>query len=324
MTTHAIDYLAEWIHLALDMDDGFEEWEDAFDEARVAWQLEQAQRLLRESKQAALAQRERALVYHGEGMLHAQLGDWSRAVDQLMQAVDLLEDSPHVEEGIMILSDLGMVLRLQANHEGAQAAHEQALSLAQAIEHPRLIAEGWSQLGLDLEHRGEAEQAIGHFQQALAQYEALDDQEEVARTLNHLGEAYWRTDDLAAAYKTLERALAQARAGDAYLAAQIEGNLGNVYYEQGHLAEAEACWRSALAAFDALNVVFDKVGLLNNLGGLAFSRQDYTTAQSYFQESLALARDLGDERGINEALHNVAVVYGCLNETEDVRNVNYG
>jgi len=265
-------------------------------------------------------------VHHSEGMLHAQLGDWPRAVAQLMRAVDLLKDSPHVEDGIMILDDLGMVLRLQANHEGAQAAHEQALSLTQAIEHPRLIAEAWGQLGLDLEHRGDAEQAIKYFLQALAQYEVLDDQDEVARTLNHLGEVYWRTGDLDGALKTLEwaLALAQARAGDAHLAAQIEGNLGNVHYEQGHLAEAEACWRSALATFDALNVVFDKVGLLNNLGGLTFSRQDYATALSYFQDSLALARDLGDERGINEALHNLALVCGCLNEPEDVRNVNHG
>lgn len=310
MNDEQVDFLAEWLYLALDRPGGFARWQDAFDHVRVQWQLEQAQRLLRLTKQSTLAARDRSLVYHAEGMLHAQRGDWSRAVDCLMRAVDLLEDSPHVEEGIAILNDLGMLLRLQGNHAGAWAAHEQALSLAQAIEHPRLVAVGLDQLGLDLEHQGEVSQAIEHFSRALAHCQALGDHEETARMLNHLGEAHWRNGDLAAARKSLQQAKAVLQAGvdNAYLAAQIEGNLGNVAYAANDLDEAEARWRSAMLAMDALGVVFDKIALLNNLGSLAYARLDYQTAADYYLESLSLAQELGDERGIQEALRNLAIV----------------
>lgn len=314
MKAGSADYLAEWLHQGFDGPNGFEQWQSAFDSARVSWQLPQAQRLLQTSKQVALSTRDRAMVCYAEGMLQAQLGDWQRSQDRLLRAIDLLEESPYAEEGIMILNDLGMILRLQGNHEGALAAHEQALSLAADLDDPRLLAEGWEQLGLDLEHQGEISPAIEYLHKALAQYDALGEQDESVRALNHLGEAYWRNGELRDARVYLEQAweLAHMGHGDAYLHAQISGNLGTVAYEEGDLAEAERQWQASLAAIDALGVVFDKVGLLNNLGGLAFSREEYETAATYYVESFSLAQELGDERGIEEATHNLALVYSQL------------
>lgn len=321
----SVDYLTEWLHQGFDAVNGFERWQSAFDAARVAWQLPQAQRLLQTSKQVALSTRDRAMVCYAEGMLQAQLGDWQRSQDRLLRAIDLLEESFYVEEGIMILNDLGMILRLQGNHEGALAAHEQAVSLAAELDDPRLVAECWEQLGLDQEHQGEIAQAVAYFRRALAQYDAMGEQEERVRTLNHLGEAHWRIGELQDARANLEQAwgLSQMGYGDAYLIAQIEGNLGTVAYEEGDLAEAERRWQASLAAADALGVVFDKVGLLNNLGGLAFGREEYETAATYYLESLSLAEDLGDERGIQEAKHNLAVVYGYLRDAEEVGGVDH-
>ena len=132
----------------------------------------------------------------------------------------------------------------------------------------------------------------------------------MAFVLNHLGEALWRTGRLAEARSALTGALdLLASAGDdPYLHAQVEGNLGNVAYEEGDLDAAASLWQSALTSMDQLGVVFDKIGLLNNLGGLAYARADYGRALEFFQESLELAQELGDERGVQEALHNVALV----------------
>jgi tetratricopeptide (TPR) repeat protein len=311
------EYLAEWLRLALATPDGYQCWQDAFEGARVGWQLGYAQRLLREVKQTELPMPASALLLHEEGMFYAQRGDWARAVERLWRAVETLEDSPYVVEGIAVLNDLGMLLRLRGNNEGAVAAHEQALSLAEAIDDSILKAEAREQLGLDLEHCGQFDQAIEHFQEALGQHVALSQQETIVRTLNHLGEAYWRCGNLDAARDALTQALALVRSGhaDDYLAAQIMGNLGAVAYEVGDLLEAEKRWRAALETIDALGVVFDKVGLLNNLGGLAFGRGDYDGAASYYSESLALAQELGDERGIQEATHNLAMVYDQLSES---------
>lgn len=154
MTTTSPDYLTEWVQLALESDGKIDDWQTHFDQARVGWQLDQAQKLLRVARRTSLSRRGLALVRYGEGTLYAQLGEWNQAIKSFTQGVDLLEDSEYVDEGIWILNDLGMVLRLQGNYQGAEAAHQQALTLAQEIEQPYLIAEALEQLGLDLEYRG--------------------------------------------------------------------------------------------------------------------------------------------------------------------------
>lgn len=303
-------YLAEWLVLAAASETSLALWFDLFEDARVSWRLAQARRLLREVKQLALSAADRARVYHNEGMLEAQLGDWDRATDRLTRALHLLADSQEVEDGILILNDLGMILRLQGNAEEARAAHEQALALAQAVGNPYLAAESLSHVGLDLEHQGLAAQAVDHFEQARSAYEALGDHQALAFMLNHLGEALWRTGRLTEARRALTGALdlLASTADDPYLHAQVEGNLGNVAYEEGDLDAAASRWQSALISMDGLGVVFDKIGLLNNLGGLAYARADYGGALDFFQESLELAHELGDERGLQEALHNIALM----------------
>jgi tetratricopeptide (TPR) repeat protein len=310
VTAERNDYLSEWMHLALQQQAGIQAWQETFDGACVSWQLDRAQRLLREAKRTALTDRERATVYHGEGMHHAQLGDWSRAVDCMMAAVDLLEETEFVEDGILLLNDLGMVLRLQGNAAGADAAHQQALSLAREIEQPFLIADALEQIGLDKMHQKAFAVALDFFQEALSQREALGDRNGLVRTLNHLGDLRRQIGDLGAAREALERSrMLLVESDDAvYVAAQITANLGNVHFEEGALAEAEDCWRSALATFDALGAIFDRIAILNNLGGLAFQRHAYETALDYYGQSLALAYDLGDQRGLEAAMTNFALV----------------
>lgn len=310
MSNDSETYLTEWLYLAAANGTSIALWFDTFDDALVSWRLAQARRLLRGVKPITLSASDRARVYHCEGMLEAQLGDWNQATEQFTRAIDLLEGSQEVKDGVLILNDLGMVLRLQGNAEGACEAHEQALALSQAIENPHLAAESLSHVGLDLEHQGLLDRSVGYFRQALSAYEALGDHQPMAFVLNHLGEALWRTGQLAEARRTLTGALdLLASAGDdPYLHAQVEGNLGNVAYEEGDLDAAASLWQSALTSMDQLGVIFDKIGLLNNLGGLAHARTDYGRALVFFQESLELAQELGDERGVQEAQHNVALV----------------
>lgn len=285
-------------------------WRELFDAACANWRLEEARQLLRIPKQMSLSPMQLAEVYHGEGVLQAQLGDWKQSVAALTKAIDLLEDTPNVRFGVIVLNDLGMVLRLQGRNEAAELIHKQALELSEVIGATDLAAEALGHLALDLEHRGDIEAAIPYFEEALTKFEALGAEEEVARIHNHLGEAKWRVGALDSAMQHLRQAaeLLGEPPRNRHLFAQIAGNMGAVHYERGDLEAAETYWRAAIETVEALGAVFDKAGLLNNLGGLAYSRKDYQRAYVYFRESLTLAQDLGDKRGVAEAKHNLALL----------------
>lgn len=322
MNSSSTNYLVEWTHHTLAQPAGFTSWWNLLDQALVNWQLDQVQRLLREAKQAALAVDERAQVYHGEGRLYSQLGDWTRAVNAMMTAVDLLEDTPYIEEGIAILLDLGMALRIQGNQAGAKAAHEQALLLAHEIERIDLAAEALEQIGLNLEHADDPGAALGYYQQALDHWQMLHETEQIIHCLNHIGDAQRGLADVAVARVTLEQALqlVQALPDKAYLQAQIRGNLGSVYYEQGDLAGAESQWLTALTAFGALDVAFDKIAVLNNLGGLAVQRQQPELALDYYGRSFTLAEAIDDQRGLKTALTNMAIVLRDSGQLDSINN----
>lgn len=310
MTTTATDYLAEWTHHTLLQPSGFTIWWNQLDEALVSWQLDHVQRLLREAKRVSLPADERARIYHGEGRYFSQLGEWAQAIKCMMAAIDLLEETEYVEEGIAIMLDLGMALRIQGNQAGAKAAQEQALLLAQEIERVDLAAEALEQIGLNLEHAGEPDTALGYYQQALTHWQALEDTEQHVHSLNHIGDAQRSLGELTAAQQSLEMALTLVAqlADRTYLQAQIKGNLGGVYHDQGKLDAAEEEWLAALAIFDGLGVYFDKIAVLNNLGSLAVQRQQPALALEYFGRSFTLAEALDDQRGIKTALTNMAIV----------------
>jgi tetratricopeptide (TPR) repeat protein len=204
-----------------------------------------------------------------------------------------------------------MVLRLLGNDRGAVSAHQQALTLAQEIGETALEVEALGQLGLDAEQQGRTADAAACFEKALSQGRGSGEETETAVRLNHLGRIQWLQGDLAGAQETLQRALAAIREVDQldpYHTAQIQANLGNVFYEQEDFDAAEAMWQAALRAFHVLNVVYDKCGLLNNLGGLALKRDDLDMAQAYFEESCSIANDLGNQRGMVDALTNLGTL----------------
>jgi uncharacterized protein HemY len=84
--------------------------------------------------------------------------------------------------------------------------------------------------------------------------------------------------------------------------------LGNVAYEQGHYGSARGYYEQGLAVSRELGNKQGMASSLSNLGDLALTQQDYATARVYVEESLALYRELQDTRGIAIALNNLGNV----------------
>lgn len=314
----ANDYLAAWAEIVLSDPDGFDRWHDQFERLRSGWQLHDAFLLIRAAKRVSLSDPERAWVLHGEAMLYAQTGDLAQATSKLSQAVQRLEGSPYIEEGVTFLLDLGMLFRLQGDLVRADVAHQQALQLAAETDNTSLRAEALTQQGLNALHRHQYDAAIPHFEQALAEYTAVGDQIEIARTFNHLGDSYRRLLEFDKARSYLEQALSllPTDGTESHLRAQILGNLGTVAFGQGDLAHAESWWRESLRLLDKVDAIFDKTGLLNNLGGLAFEAGRYQDALDFYRESLELAIELGDEQGKREAGTNLLLTLDKLGEID--------
>ncbi|MDX2217100.1 MAG: tetratricopeptide repeat protein [Oculatellaceae cyanobacterium bins.114] len=92
--------------------------------------------------------------------------------------------------------------------------------------------------------------------------------------------------------------------------------LGNAYFFLSNYPQAKLHYQQSL---DLAKEVGDKQGqwkALNNLGNIFQSLGEYTEAISFLQETLALAQEIGDRRGEGNALGNLGLAYNSLGNYE--------
>ncbi|HLK55671.1 MAG TPA: tetratricopeptide repeat protein, partial [Chthonomonadaceae bacterium] len=91
------------------------------------------------------------------------------------------------------------------------------------------------------------------------------------------------------------------------------GALLRFWHTRGHLAEGRAWCESALQTDGAQERTAVRAKVLNGVGMLAHAQSDYVAAHAYFEESLAIRREIGDRSGIATSLNslgNVAEIQG--------------
>jgi non-specific serine/threonine protein kinase len=82
---------------------------------------------------------------------------------------------------------------------------------------------------------------------------------------------------------------------------------GNLARNQGDRPEARELYEESLAIYRKLGEQKGIALALNNLGGLAREQGDYVAAWALYEDSLAISRDMGDRRGIARTLHNMGL-----------------
>ncbi|HEY7034308.1 MAG TPA: tetratricopeptide repeat protein [Thermomicrobiales bacterium] len=103
----------------------------------------------------------------------------------------------------------------------------------------------------------------------------------------------------------LERALAIGAGAPAALRASALNGLGNLLSYLGDPAQAQSAYEASLSLRRDLADPQGIADSLNNLGLLATDSGDYARARSLHDESLALRRELGDRRGLALSLNNL-------------------
>jgi len=113
-------------------------------------------------------------------------------------------------------------------------------------------------------------------------------------------------------HNNLRAALGWARKrGEVALGLRLAGALGRFWYMRGHLHEG-GTWLEGLLASDEpddrATATPGRMKSLSAAGNLALERRDYSRARALWGESLALCRNLGDQRGIVSALRQLGRV----------------
>jgi putative nucleotidyltransferase with HDIG domain len=158
--------------------------------------------------------------------------------------------------------------------------------------------------------RGDLDAATDAYEASLAVAEAANLPADMASALNVLGiVAQFRAavDDARALYERA-RELAEV-AGDERLGAMVDQNIGTLANTQGDVQVALASYRSALGRFRRLGDDVGAARSLNNLGMASVDVEDWTGAESSFDEAFELADRVRDAELIGIIELNRAELY---------------
>lgn len=158
----------------------------------------------------------------------------------------------------------------------------------------------WEKLGLDEAEMGATVRSHAKYYLRLA--EESEGELAGAQQGSWLERLEWEHDNFRAA---LNRALDR---GDIETVARLSASLRRFWYLHAHMSEGRAwlkkAWHSAGSDFPQEL----RAKVLHGIGTLAWAQGDNSTAGHFFGQSLAIWRELGDERGIANMLNNLGIV----------------
>jgi len=184
---------------------------------------------------------------------------------------------------------------------------EEALAAAPDAS-PEIRARALYAAGELAEALADYDHAVTRYRDALEIRQVLNDRVGVAEILNGLGIIARNQGDFARAEELHLEALSllEPAEGSRRKLASVFNNLGSVAYFRGERERARHYWEQAVAIVRELGDQRAMIAVLGNLGALALMEQDAERAVALHQEALTLARRLDDFNGVTRGLINLA------------------
>ena len=241
-------------------------------------------------------------------------------IDSLLQVLKTAkEDTNKVNALNKISSSLYL-----AHPDSAILFAQQAAVLAEKINFRNGEANAYGNAGIGYRAKGDYMNALKNYFKSLKINESLNNKIEIARRLGNIGIVYGSQGDYSKALDYFLKALKLfEELGDKNRIATAFTSIGHVYKEQAASCESQAMRDSLFTkALDYLlrglkiaeetgnaNLVS---GLLDNIGSIYKTREDYPQAFDYFFRALNMAEELGNKTNTAITLGNIGALYSKI------------
>ncbi len=317
-------YQSAYLALKLEQDllDGLVQWQRAYENALMEWELQHCRQLLTLVKRAPLSPIQQGAILHLEGRLWEQWGDWSSARHCMERAVAIQQEADYPHGEMVALNALASILRRDEDrHQEAIPLYQRALEIARQLGDEQAQAGILNNLGLVQYETGDLVSARPNLEQALQLARQQGNRGRVGRVRHNLGSLAWSQGRLADAERDFSAALEICRErSDRVGEAETLSSLGITWEAQGRWEEATKAYRQALKVLQKVGDHHGQAQVLTNLGNVAWLRNRYDEAVHYYESGLAVARSLGDAQLEGSLLGGLGDVYrsmGRMAEAEE-------
>ncbi|AYB34123.1 tetratricopeptide repeat protein [Chryseolinea soli] len=183
-------------------------------------------------------------------------------------------------------------------------------------------------------------QALEYAEESIQLAKKLNSDSSLVSAYSSLAKTFLHLGNYSRALETYQTVIQLAeKMGDRYWQAVADGNTGSIYYYQRDHTNALKYYLRALDHYAAMHVANNskrtlrKANLLNNIGIVYDETKDYDKATRYYDEALALAREIKDYEIMADVLNNQGtqardqgdnkLAFQRYNEALEVRKANH-
>ena len=272
---HARGYFREALHIA----------EEADDIAGKCWALNGLG--LVDRKRGKLEEAEK---HHHGGIDIAKSGGFDDADEAL---------SAH-------LGNIGIVLMLKGDLEGALKSYEEALEIDRRIDNPLGEAHDLGDIGVVLMDKGDLDGALKSHKEALKIHRRIGNLHGEAQSLSGIALVLMRKGNLKGALKSHNDSLEiHRRIGNPLSEAQELGNIGNVLILKGDLDKALQSLQDSLEIDSLIGNPLVEASDLNNIAKVFEEKGELKGALKNYEEALVIFHKLGTPREIGIVERNI-------------------
>lgn len=259
-----------------------------------------------------------ATTLNNIALAHESLGHYAEARTRYEQAVGLFESGDDPASAATARANLGNMLRLLGDWDGAERELGSALAAQQDREDARGEARTRSHLGSLRAGQGRYREAKGELETAYDLFQEHGDPAGMARVRSKQGAVDQALGNYPQALRTYEDAYDALKViGDRAGAVETLINMGAVHQLLGDAERARARLEEALAAATLLEKRDSQASALVNLGSVLQSVGAYEEALAMYERARAAFRDVGDRGKERQALNNIGVAQMALRRHDD-------
>jgi DNA-binding CsgD family transcriptional regulator/tetratricopeptide (TPR) repeat protein len=232
------------------------------------------------------SERQQAELWNNLGKVNANLTEFDQAVNNFLNALQLMEKLDDQQGQAFYLNNVGIVYDLQEDYQQALHYYQRSLALKQALEMKASLAASYTNIGVTLFNLGKVDSSLHYHRQALTEYQSQEKENSFARAHNNIGFALIHLNQLKEAELHLDEALKIRQSlGDQRGVAQTTNNLSVLYSKQNNM-------RSAWQAADASEKIAIQLELPGILKSALEQKTDILAHQNKFREAYQLTQKL--------------------------------
>lgn len=232
------------------------------------------------------------------GIVQWRQRKYEKAAEYSQQALSGFQEVGATERQMGgVLTNLGLIDYGRGHYAEAIAAHSQAVAHFRNSDFRVLLARSLVNLALAQEAGGEIDAATTNYREARSILEDTDYEMDKTRIELSLGALYFNTNRHAEAEEAFLRAYSPylKRSGLIYFQGLATNNLGNVYFEQGRIEEAEAILRESLALWIRTDAHLQAANTTGTLAKVLAAKGQTSEAMSCFDQAVAGAEAYTDD-----------------------------